>query len=163
MTWNDWISLSGVVIALCALIATLHNMHSQRRREQIMLQPSLTPTVVTKLEGKIGVLSVGMINDGLGPAKILSFEPKVGGVAMELRELVDCCVGDRYHRKTKLTKPATSSSVSPGSIMTFVEIAFPANNQADVDEFADLFEAAIIDVNYQSFLGGNAKTITVGS
>ncbi len=162
MTWNDWFSLASVVVALCALIVTLQNMYSQRRREQIMLQPSLTPTTITKLEDKIGVMSAGVINDGLGPAKILSFEPKVGDVSLELRELIDRCVGDRYHRKTKLTKPATGSSVSPGSSMTFVELAFPANDQSEVDAFADLFEEAAIVVTYQSFLGGTVKTICVG-
>lgn len=163
MSWGEWISLVGVLVAVCALCVTLHYAQSQRRRERIMLQPSLTPIVTTRLENQIGILSAGVANDGLGPARILSFQPKFDGEVVELREMVDSCVGKCQHRKIRLTKPAANSSVSPGRIMPFVEVACFAKNQDELDEFADLFEAATIDIMYQSFLGGGVHKVTVNS
>lgn len=162
MYWNELISLIGVLVGVCALAVTVHYAQSQRRREQIMLQPGLTPLVATRLENQIGIVSIGVVNDGLGPARLLSFQPSIEGNPIGLREMIDFCVGKRKHRKIRLTKPAANSSISPGKNMQFVEIACFAEDQDELDEFKDLFETAKIEITYQSFLGGKVQNLIVG-
>ncbi len=163
MNDGDWISLASVIVAICAIGISLYYARSQSRREFMMAQPSLTPVLTTKLENQIGILSAGVVNDGLGPAKLMSFTPTLNGERFELRQLVDHCADGVEHRKLKLSKPAINSALAPGRTMIFVEVACFAKSQDELDAFARLFDSAKIEVSYRSFLESDLRNVTIGN
>ena len=163
MGTNDWIALGSMLTAFSALAFSLWSSAIQRRREEILLDPNLTPYRRTyKQDGGIGTLEVGVENTGLGPAKIVSFKPLLNDETQELGTLLDVCTGSSPHRRDIVTSLGIGSSIRANREICLVKVSCKASSQDQLDKFASLFENARIEIEYKSHLKDCIKAVIVG-
>ncbi|MCF9094347.1 hypothetical protein, partial [Vibrio parahaemolyticus] len=62
------------IIALCALFLTVYQASSQRRQNRISLKPHLDLFTERHFNNGVGRIEIYLINNGLGPAFIETFE-----------------------------------------------------------------------------------------
>jgi hypothetical protein len=93
--WLEWVtSISALVISVCSIFIAVHNGHDADKALQAQTYPYLdqdrsdaTPTHAKRL-------SIGFVNNGVGPAHEQSFRIKAGGRYMtSLNELIASAVG----------------------------------------------------------------------
>jgi len=77
LNWEIIVGVSSAVIALCALVTALWQGIESRKHNKISFRPHLTTWSHNKSEQ--GIYAVDLLNNGLGPAIIKSFEIKVDG------------------------------------------------------------------------------------
>lgn len=163
MDISDWIGLASMVVALCALLFTVYQGRLQRERETILLKPSFLSATDTQMEeGGTGLFTVGVINYGTGPGKIVGFQPMFKGKECELRELIDQATDGHHHQRVRLTKPAIGSSLASQARIDFGTLRCKAANQEELDAFSNLFEEARIKVQYKSFVEDEVHDLIVG-
>ena len=68
------ISVVSIVIACCALVSTFWQLKIQRQHNHISVRPHLCRFTKRKLENNNAYLEVILVNNGLGPAFINSFD-----------------------------------------------------------------------------------------
>lgn len=160
---NEWIATASMLVAVIALVFSIWQASLQRRREKVMLEPEIKGSITTHLnDGNVGVVKQGVVNCGLGPAKIVMFQPEYKGVACSLHELLDQAAGDVNYRKNQVTTLAIGSSIPPQKVIEFVKLTCKASNQEDLDQFGDKFEHAKVRIRYKSFIGDEEHEFLVG-
>jgi hypothetical protein len=77
MTWEAIAGLSSAVIALCAFGITIWQVHITRRHNKLSVTPHLTTWAHS--DKVKNMYSVELLNNGIGPALINSFQIQVDG------------------------------------------------------------------------------------
>jgi len=67
MTTADWISTSSVIVALCAMFATVWQAYLQRNHGRLSVRPHLDWVTMRAVDRPVGLT---VQNNGLGPALV---------------------------------------------------------------------------------------------
>lgn len=143
------ISVASVVIACCALASTFWQLKIQRQHNHISVRPHLCRFTKRKLENNNAYLEVILVNNGLGPAFINSFDiyyrdklcdPDV--VIKEVFSELGCnfshtILGDDY-------------AMPPKSEKALLALNFLALSEVALDEMEGLINKIDIVINYSS-------------
>ncbi|MBL4826115.1 MAG: hypothetical protein JKY66_00110 [Spongiibacteraceae bacterium] len=156
MDMNTGIAFGGIIVAVCALVLTDWTALSNRRQTRILNTPHLTPILDWGFDDeKNGFVAVSVKNDGLGPAKIISFKLTADGVQWEAKKLVAETLKGQIYRIRKNSTLAVQAGGLAGETIQLLRVDFPAKTMSEVDDVVDQFEAAYYEVEYQSYFGGD--------
>lgn len=81
LTADNVIAISSVVIALAALVFSIHEGRATRRHNRLSVMPRVS--VHHHLSGRQGMLGIAASNDGLGPAVVTDCVVEVDGTLMK--------------------------------------------------------------------------------
>lgn len=163
MDVSVWMAFGSMIVAACALAFTVWQSKLQLNREAIMLEPSMRGYSSTKLEsGHTGTVTIGLSNNGLGPAKIVVFQPELNGKPYDIYDLVNECVKGRGIQKPYITSLAVGSTIPGQTTIPIIELRGKADTQEELDAIADLFKHAKLRVKYKSFISDKIHEFVLG-
>lgn len=73
------------IIALCALLFTGYSTYATRRHDRLSVKPHLTTFVHRSQKPGEGFLAISLLNNGLGPALIDSYEILIDGSPLKIK------------------------------------------------------------------------------
>ena len=81
MSWEATGTFVGVIVALCALWLTISESRERRKHNRLSVKPYLTTWTTSEPES--GHYLFDVVNNGIGPALIKSFQIYVDGIVVE--------------------------------------------------------------------------------
>lgn len=154
MDWGVITGISSVVIAMCAVLISIWHGIETRRHNRLSVMPHLTTWTYSSDEKQ--TYTVELINNGIGPALIESFEIYVDGklisgvgtgpIKKALKILFPNCNYEARHSFV-----AKGYSMAPNERCEIAAIKFtepPFPSQESIDES---FDRGDIRVRYKSF------------
>lgn len=146
------------IIALCALFFTAHQAYTTRRHNRLSVKPRLATFITSdRFPGK-ALLSAKLINNGLGPAIIKSFQIYLDGNRLEIKSSTQ--MEDALKKVLHDKKLITTSATFLGK-----NYAMPAKESKDIvivnfvlerdNEFEEIVSRLKFDlvVEYESIYG----------
>ncbi len=143
------ISVVSIVIACCALAFTFWQVKIQRQHNHISIRPHLCRFTKRKLQNNVAYLEVTLVNNGLGPAFINSFDVYYRGkicdpdvVIKEVFNELGCNVshtilGDDY-------------AIPSRSEKALLVLSFVALSEVALDDMEGLINKIDLVINYSS-------------
>ena len=153
LNWEGIAALSSAAIALCAFGVTIWQVRTSQKHNRLSVKPFLTTWRDFDLDTHH--YSIQLLNNGVGPAVINSFNIIVDGKAIPGRP------SDLVENALKLLFPGCNyvsyhSYVGPGYIMSpkeqrhLVEIRFSSPNIPTPDQVKQNIERARLIIDYES-------------
>ena len=146
------------IIALCALFFTAYQTHATRRHNILSVQPHLTTFVNRDRNQKTGTLSVALMNNGLGPARILSYRIYLDGkeinadVSKDAEAVIKQMLGERQYTY-RLTTLGNDYAMSTNESKDILLVQFSLNKESDFEEVERQLNRFDLVVNYDSMYG----------
>lgn len=158
----DVISISSVVIAVCALFATIYQAHLSRRHNRLSVKPVLI--VCDRREDQdIGCeFHFSIDNCGIGPAMVVDRYLLVDGVRFEasgrsgdtVAELMKHVFQKRYaYELREHGFPGRKSVFAVNESFTLARIRFPTANGLILDAISQELDRIVFVVDYESMYG----------
>lgn len=143
-------TLTTAVIGLCALGLTIYQAVLARRHNRLSVRPHLTRfTNLTTQPGR-GMLSVDLINKGIGPAFISAFAVYLDGNPItDVESAVKKILPARqyHHQITMLT---TEYALSAGESKSLLTIAITLHDGENLDRLEKELNRLDLRVDYES-------------
>ena len=161
--WQDVAAMSGVFIALCALVFSLWQAAESRKHNRLSFRPHLTTW--TERHPEKGQFELELVNNGLGPAIIKTSTFLLDGVPLggnsitafqaELNKLFprnsfELGVGDLEN----------GAAMSPNQRITMLNLRFLKAPYASGDVVEQFLERSDLEIIYRSFYGEEFKLST---
>ncbi len=140
------------VIALCALAFTAYQAYVQRRHNVISVRPHITTFVNRNRNQNAGYLEFRIINNGLGPAFINSFQVYLSGTPCDPNKAVSSLLQGR-RVNTSITTLGDDYAMPSGEARTLLAVAFPCTSQEELDKMAERLDALDLELHYSSAYG----------
>jgi hypothetical protein len=143
-------TLTTALIGICALGLTIYQAVLARKHNRLSVRPHLTRfTNLTSQPGR-GVLSVDLINKGIGPAFISAFEVYLDGnpitdVGAAVKEIMPT---RHYHQQ--ITTLTTDYALSAGESKSLLTLAVALDDGETVDQLEQQLSRLDLRVNYES-------------
>ncbi len=153
MTWAE---IASSIIAACALGFTAYQAYLTRHHHKISVAPRLTTWV--QFPDSHGVFSIELMNKGIGPAIIKSFELAVDGKQIQGRKT------EKIDKALKILFPkesytSTSSFLDDGYAMaakdglTLASLKFSLGVALTSEEFERRLERVSLTIKFDSMYG----------
>lgn len=155
----DWVSISGLVIALCAFFATMYQAFLSRKHNRLSVRPHLNLDADLKNEPIGTVYSFRVTNCGIGPALIVDRYFTVDGVrfpfdghgADEVSALVSQVLARKYsYQLLEHGLPAINSALAPGETFNIARISVPILNSLMRDAVEAEIDRIDVVISYRS-------------
>lgn len=156
MGWEAIAGLSSAVIALCALGLTVWQAHIARRHNMLSVAPHLT--VWRHSDRTNNVFSVDLLNNGIGPALIRSFQVQVdghviGGEGYEPIEKALKVIFPQYQYSSYQSFVSSGYAMSPKEVRSLVTIQFSGDRLPQPEEIEHATKRIRILIEYSSMYG----------
>ncbi|AVF95390.1 hypothetical protein AL552_17335 [Vibrio diabolicus] len=140
------------IIALCALFLTVYQASSQRRQNRISLKPHLDLFTERFFNNGVGRIEIYLINNGLGPAFIETFDIALGDKNYSARDALTALFGDRSDafNYTELSK---GYAIAHNQRIRLLSVNFPAKDWAEVSGLEESINSLELRINYKSVHG----------
>ncbi len=156
MNSGESIGIASAIIALCALILTVWQAHQTSRHNRLSVSPRLT-TWLDCSEDR-GVYSVELMNNGIGPAVIKSFEMKVDGNEIQGKqaEQIDKAIKTLFPTQHYIQ---TVSYLDGGYVMaaketrTLAALKFQLGSMPSEEEFRKQVSRTSLRIKFESIYG----------
>lgn len=164
--------LSGhaeAVIAVCALAFTVYQAFLSRRHNRLSVTPHLAIFPNTHSAVSQGVVSVELLNNGLGPAIIKNYQ-----VYFDNRLIADCdhkkltgffenldLIKGQKNVDHHLTTLGQNYAMAAGDKKQIVAIKFPKATKEDIEKYETLLDRFDLVVKYKSMYGKKFTLSTV--
>jgi len=132
------VSISTLVVALCALGFTAWQISVQRNHNRISVRPHLFSFTTRDKHDNIARLQILLINNGLGPAFINRFQIYYKGQPCEPDAAVSAALGD-LSKNSSRTILGDDYGMPANETKVLIAVTFPAA----ADEVIDSVEAKI--------------------
>lgn len=148
-----WISGAGVVVALCALGLTIWQAHIARKHNKLSVRPHLCTW--RNSDDNKGSFQVLLMNNGLGPAFIESFDVYLDGELIPgnyeepIRELLRRLFPDEKYTSHQAFV-GKHHAMPANSKLEIVRFAFDDPSPKHLEQVRKGFERADLVVKYQS-------------
>lgn len=151
---------SSEIIASCALVFTAWQFSIQRKHNMVSVTPHLFSFRDRERNDDSAIITVSLINNGLGPAFIHKFEVYLDGKVSDPDAAVKAVFGepDGHFKYTVL---GDDFALSPGQKVTLITVPFPIETGTDIKEMEQELERLEVVITYKSaygtkyVLGGN--------
>jgi len=147
------------IIALCALVFTVWHARAQRIHNQLTLKPHLDTFTERNKSDNVGRIEIQLINNGLGPAFIESFEVLVGDEVYEAKFALEALLGPR-NDIANYTVLGNGYAIAHNQKVMLLALTFPVSSWADIDKMENDLESLNLKIIYKSVHG---KTHTFDS
>ncbi len=165
MGWETIIGLSSMLIALCALAFSILQGKYAQKHNRISITPHLTTFVHSDVQNN--KYSADLINGGIGPALIQSYEILVDN------KLVEGHRDEKVLNTIKLLFPNYNYCVyktwlefgyamAEKERLKLIEIIFKGANMPTPEEVAEAIDRVIIKIKYKSLYGDSFELMTDG-
>lgn len=156
MSWEAVAGLSSAVIALCALGLTVWQAHMARRHNILSVTPHLTTW--RHSDRTHNVFSVELLNNGIGPALIRSFQVQVdghvmGGEGYEPIEKALKIIFSQYQYSSYQSFVSRGYAMSPKEARPLVTIQFSGEKLPQPEEIEHATKRVRILIEYSSMYG----------
>lgn len=127
-----FVSVSSLVIALCALGFTAWQTSVQRAHNRISVKPHLFSFTTRDKHDNMARLQVLLINNGLGPAFINKFQIYYKGQACESDAAISDALGD-LSKNSSRTILGNDYAMPAKEAKVLLAVSFPAENDEEID------------------------------
>ncbi|OEE78176.1 hypothetical protein A1OQ_21840 [Enterovibrio norvegicus FF-162] len=154
METNTIISLSSVIIALSALGITIYQAYLGRKHNKLSLRPHLHYWFDnSELDN---VYSFEVINNGIGPAKVKTFEVTLNGETVEergTRQLSTALytVFSGYELELTTSYLDKGNCISPNKSIELFKISFSNDTPISEREYKEKLNQISVVITYESF------------
>ncbi|ENY5168439.1 TPA: hypothetical protein ACMDWL_004407 [Vibrio parahaemolyticus] len=140
------------IIALCALFLTVYQANSQRRQNRISLKPHLDLFTDRYFNNGVGRIEIYLINNGLGPAFIETFEITLGDKNYSAKDARTALFGDRSD-EFNYTELSKGYAIAHNQRIRVLSVNFPAKDWAEVNGLEESISSLELSINYKSVHG----------
>jgi hypothetical protein len=143
-------TFTTAVIGICALGLTIYQAVLARKHNRLSVRPHLTRFTNLSTQPGKGVLSVDLINKGIGPAFISAFEVYLDGNPItDVKETVNKMLSTRqYHQQ--ITLLTDDYALSAGESKSLLTIAVVLNDGESLDQIENELGRLDLRVDYES-------------
>ena len=143
-------TITTAVIGICALGLTIYQAALARKHNRLSVRPHLTRFTHRTTEPGKGVLSVDLINKGIGPAFISAFEVYLDGNPItDVKEAVNKILSTRqYHQQ--ITLLTDDYALSAGESKSLLTIAVALQDGDSLDQIEKELSRLDLRVDYES-------------
>lgn len=140
------------IIALCALLFTAWNVYTQRQHNILSVTPHLSRFVTSDQNGEVGAAKLELINNGLGPAFIESFQIYLNGEPCEYDAALDLVTKgmDCKWYRTNLSK---GYAIRAGEANDLFSVVFPCKNNEELVAAKERFNVLDVAIKYKCAYG----------
>ncbi|QPK06291.1 hypothetical protein [Vibrio kanaloae] len=140
------------IIASCALVLTVYQAWSQHRQNCISLKPHLDLFTERFFNNGVGRIEIYLVNNGLGPAFIETFDIALGDNSYSVKEALTALFGDRSDafNYTELSK---GYAIAHNQRIRLLSVNFPAKDWAEVNGLEESINSLKLSINYKSVHG----------
>lgn len=155
----DVISVSSVVIAVCALGATIYQAHLSQQHNRLSVKPVLIMTDRRETQGLGSEFHFSIDNCGIGPAMVVDRYFLVDGVRFEasgrsgdtVAELMNHVFQKRYaYELLEHGFPGPKAVFAVDESFTLARIRFPTANGLILDAVSQELDRIVLVVDYES-------------
>lgn len=156
LSWEAIAGLSSAVIALCALGLTIWQAHIARRHNMLSVAPHLTAWRHSDKTNNL--FSVELLNNGIGPALIRSFQVQVDGhvIAGEGYEPIEKAlkvIFSQYQYSSYQSFVSNGYAMSPNEARPLVTVQFSGERLPQPEEIEHATKRIRILIEYSSMYG----------
>lgn len=145
----EWL---GMVIAIGALAFTAYQAYVQRKHNVISVKPHITTFVNGNRNKNTGQLSVTIMNNGLGPAFINSFQVYLSGQPLDAMDTAERLLKG-LTVNTSITTLGDDYAMPSGEARTLLSVAFRCESQNDLEKMAAHLDQLDLELHYSSAYG----------
>lgn len=150
-----------VIIAGCALILTIYELHANRRHNRLSVVPHIVSSFHKDWNNDGLTATYDICNHGIGPARIKKFTLYIKGEVFtppEKKEPIESLIcthvaGRLKYDIKKQAFPGRDYSILAGQSYRLCEIQFPNAKTADLDGMDEIWKGMDIRIEYESFYG----------
>jgi hypothetical protein len=165
MTWGEITATASLTIALCALLFSAWQGYQTRRHNRLSVSPRLT-TWIDSSENQ-GEHSVELMNNGIGPAVIKSFELAVDGKDIQGEQ------EEKIKNAVKIIFPTEKYTITAGYLgggyvmaakesRTLVSLKFLLGSMPSGEEFKKKLSRTSLKIKFESMYGESFELKTEG-
>ncbi|EGQ7830716.1 hypothetical protein [Vibrio parahaemolyticus] len=140
------------IIALCALFLTVYQASSQRRQNRISLKPHLDLFTERHFNNGVGRIEIYLINNGLGPAFIETFEITLGDKNYNAKDALTVLFGNRSD-EFNYTELSKGYAIAHNQRIRVLSVNFLAKDWAEVNGLEESISSLELSINYKSVHG----------
>ena len=154
--WETFGENAAEVIALCALGLTSYQAYLSRAHNRLSLKPHLTRFTHRSRNLGQGVLAFQVLNNGVGPAFITSFEILLDGNSVsDIDQALKEVLGVKKFNSTVATL-GTDYSMLAGEKREILILAFRLEGGEELSEIEGKLDRFDLVIEYQSVYGEKA-------
>lgn len=132
-------SNAAIIIALCAVFVAVYQATATRRHSRLSVRPHLAIFVTRRHDPKSGELEINLINNGLGPAFIKSYDVLVDGSRVDTHApgKSDAALKEVYkgpYEESSVTNLGNTYAISKDEKKNLLTLRFPAKSLAEFEE-----------------------------
>jgi hypothetical protein len=143
------ISISSVVIAICAAGFTIWQTNVQRIHNRVSVKPHLFSLTSQQKKGNASRFQVILINNGLGPAFINKFQTYNKDVLIEAADIIPT-VFSELSENCSWAQLGNDCAIASNERKVLLDIIFPAASNEEIASVEDKINGLDLVVEYSS-------------
>ncbi len=143
------VSISSLVVALCALGFTAWQTSVQRNHNRISVRPHLFSFTKREKHDNIVSLQVLLINNGLGPAFVNKFQVYYKGQTCEPNAAISAALGE-LSRNSSHTILGDDYAMSANETKVLLAVTFPVVSDEDIASVEAKIDCLDLVIEYSS-------------
>lgn len=143
------ISVSSLVVALCALGFTAWQTSVQRAHNRISVRPHLFTFTKRDKVNNIASLQVLLVNNGLGPAFIHKFQIYYKGQPCEANAAISAVLGD-LEKNSSHTILGNDYAMPANETKVLLNVTFPVETNEEIDRVKAKVDTLDLVIEYSS-------------
>lgn len=153
--WNFVGNNAAAIVALCALGFTAYQTWATRRHNRLLVRPKLDLLANRVMGPNRGKIDLSIVNNGLGPAIIDSFQVTVDGGAVNLKvpSEVETAMTRLFgpgKRSFTIGTFAVGTALRKDEARQLLGMEFPATNQTEYDAVENQLNRVRVAIDYRS-------------
>jgi len=143
------VSISSLIIALCALVFTIWQTYIQRAHNRLSVKPHLFTFTTKDRNNNLARLQVLLKNNGLGPAFINKFQIYYKGQECEPDAAINAALGE-WAKNSIRTILGEEYAMSEKESEVLLSVTFPAESDEVVESIEKKINQLDLIIEYSS-------------
>lgn len=143
------VSISSLIIALCALIFTIWQTHIQRVHNRLSVKPHLFTFTTRDRNNDIARLQILLKNNGLGPAFINKFQIYYKGQECEPDAAINAALGEWANNSSR-TILGEEYAMPEKETKVLLSVTFPAESDEIINNIEKKIDQLDLVIEYSS-------------
>lgn len=143
------VSISSLIIALCALVFTIWQTYIQRAHNRLSVKPHLFTFTTKDRHNNLARLQILLKNNGLGPAFINKFQVYYKGQECEPDVAINAVLGE-WAKNSSRTVLGEAYAMPEKETEVLLSVTFPAESDEVVDEIEKKIDQLDLVIEYSS-------------
>lgn len=143
---------ASLIVAICALVYTAYEVRLQRSHNRLSVRPHIAYFTYRNRSDAFGELRVELLNNGLGPAFIKSFQAYLDQKPCDLRAAVALLLRDTKADNTVMTLGSTYA-MAANEAKDLLKVKLPCGSDAELDAVAKELDRIDVTITYHCGYG----------